>query len=204
MGAGERPAVRDLVANRGQVLVLEMDVGEGAPVELHQAAHAFRAVRHLRGGGIVVAVIRVDERTERADVTLVEPLGEEPLDEGYVVGLAHGLRPVSGAASGDRDLARAAVPPRPAMGAVPPPVPPRAAREPRARSWPPLRAGPLRAVNHVRVVLADVPRCSQPHSGSVGAAAPVPVPSMVRGTGSAVHRELHASMGMPVRLLPET
>jgi hypothetical protein len=114
-GGLRRSALGDL-AVRDPV---HLNVGKGGPVQLHQAAHAFRAVRHLRGGGIVVSVIRVDERVDRADLALV-------------------------------------------------------------------------------------PRCSQPHSGSVGAAAPVPVPSMVRGTGSAVHRELHASMGMPVRLLPET
>jgi hypothetical protein len=39
--------VRHPVAEGNHLLVLEMEVREGGPVELHQAAHAFRAGRHV-------------------------------------------------------------------------------------------------------------------------------------------------------------
>lgn len=84
MGAGERPAVRHPLAERNHILVLEMEVREGGPVELHQAAHAFRAGRHLGGGGVVVPVVRVDELADGVEIPLVEDLGEEPLDERYL------------------------------------------------------------------------------------------------------------------------
>src|SRR5215211_1325012 len=157
MGPGEGPAVRHLVAHADHVLVLEMDIGERRAVELHKAAYPVGAGRHLGGGGIMVAVVRMDKHLNRLDPALVEDLREEPPDERFWV---HGGRFVSGAASADPSRPPPTGSPRPAIGAAPPPVRLRAARAPRAHRGPPPPAAPGRDASRARGARAGVPRCS--------------------------------------------
>ena len=70
-----------LVADADHVFVLEVNVGKGRAVGLNETAYAFGTGLHLGGGGIVVAVVRVDEGLHRVGSSLVEDLREEPPNE---------------------------------------------------------------------------------------------------------------------------